>query len=219
MSLFKNLFGQNKKKAETERPYSSNDLFAGVKKGKKYLVEPYIKDKFKKENWGDDNEKRGQIVLLLTAAILDKKPVTFELFDMNNEATIVCNLNKKLISKMANGFSCDIAVKTFTDHGYPLLRFIIFWDFPNGDTHEMEQILNIEWTDIQEFFNTTVQTKEMYIHGITQESDGSSTSKFVIKLISSEERNQAIVNELNNAIESYDSRFEGDFDSLIKQFQ
>ena len=214
MNFFKQLFGRKQPLGEFNDNESSHDLFVNIKKeGKRFLRLP-TEDILKKEDKANYEEKRQQFVLVITSPSVDEMDLlTFRLVRINEEATIVCRLDNALISRMADGFSCDIAVKTVTEYGFPLLKFIIFWDFSDGTTQEMEQILNIEWMDVQEFFNACIHTKKLFIHGILCEQDGDSVSKFVVTIISSEERNKAILDEIEMAIDAYDKGVENSFEA------
>lgn len=156
---------------------------------------------------------------MVAATLLeDMEELSFKVFDMKNDATILCKLNSEIVNKMSTGISCDFALKTFTEYGYPILRLIVFLDFPDGSTTEIEDFFNIEDVDIQEFFDSNISTKDMFVHLVVHKKDGGITSKGYITITSSEERNELMKEEISKAVECYRSSEIG-FNEAVEKFR
>jgi hypothetical protein len=79
-------------------------------------------------------------------------------------ATVVCKLHPEVLEQIAIDKDFSLTFNTFRMPTFPIVRGVLQLRRRDGMVQTMENLLNIEWADVQDFFESLVRRGRCIIH-------------------------------------------------------
>jgi hypothetical protein len=89
---------------------------------------------------------------------------------LQGDATIVSKLSDGTISALDLQGGVDFEVATYEMPTYPVLRTCLHWKRRDGRFLTQESVLDIEWVDVQRFFDSMLRTSTVVVHVVGSEA-------------------------------------------------